>query len=172
MSGVEWLAAAAFIALVAGALVWFNLPRRPAQTMIAAGDLYEKLVARGFKPEFVCTSDAEFTRAVDTRFGQGLLLASSPDVQLVGWAYSDNYKGITLSRQALILMAKVRGEPVIVLMDQSRHDRPQIAKPESGLHVHRAEVGSLVLYEVSTFDAPQLIGGAYDPAKPGAPKPE
>ena len=161
--GAKGLAVAALVALVAGVLFWGNAPRSSRTNFITAGDLYHKLVGRGFEPEFVCTTDKEFNAAVGKRFGQGLLLASSPEIQLVGWAYSNNYKGITISDRTLILMAKVNEQPVIVLMDRAEADRPQTLDPASGLHMHRAEAGELVLYEVSTFDQPRLIDRAYVP---------
>ncbi|MFN0012833.1 MAG: anti-sigma factor family protein [Phycisphaerales bacterium] len=158
-------ALAAVLAL--GALaIWFNLspPAQPRDIEDLPPDTaYARLVAAGFTPQFVCTTDEAFAKAVKDRFGQALLVAATPSVQLLGWAYDAGYRTRVLGNESLILMAKVGGSDTIVIMDKLTNDRSMPAPTAPGLYMHRRVVGSMVVYEVSRSPSPVIADKVYDP---------
>ncbi len=162
-------AAVAALVMLAAGVIWMNLspgPRGPAAGAIAEispETAFTNLVAGGFKPEFVCTTDVEFAKAVKDRFGQALLVAATPSVELLGWAYDAGYRTRVLGDMSLILMAKAEGREVIVLMDKVEHDRAMPPPTAAGLHLHRRVVGRMVVYEVSHAATPVILDKVYDP---------
>jgi hypothetical protein len=165
----RYLAYAAVIAVIAGVVWQFQNPgsKRPAR--LSAGSVFARLMNVGFKPEFVCTTDEEFNKTMKERFGQGLLIASAPNIELIGWAYSKGYSGSVISTDELILMAKVDGKEALVFMDKKEHEpgwgpfRGIEEYPPPGMNVFRGVVGDMVLYELSSSGAPVLINRAYVP---------
>ncbi|MDX2115382.1 MAG: hypothetical protein SFZ24_07140 [Planctomycetota bacterium] len=170
-------AAAALLGLssLAGLYIYnrqFNFPQGGSTTVarITPAELYGRLVDKGFKPEFVCKDDAEFAAATRDRLGQPLLLAQSADVKVLGWAYAGSYRDLTVSFNTLILMTEVKGKPVIVLMDHVRNDRVlPLPEPESGLSMHRRNVGDMMLVEINPFGRAKVLPLAYNPDVEGPP---
>lgn len=158
---------AAMLAISVGIWAWMN--RKPGPIYIRPDEVYTRLVQTGFKPEFICTTDDEFKKAVDDRFDQPLLIAASPDIQLLGWAYSNTYTGLTLGPRCLILMANVNGERALLFMDRKSEDRRLKLAKDSPLHLHRGVVGSMVVYELSPFEKPMLVPRTYNPETGGPP---
>lgn len=166
----RFLAYAAVIALVAVAGYWQLQPSGPkSASQLSIGTVYSRLMTAKFKPEFVCTTDEKFNSTMKDRFGQGLLIASAPNIELIGWAYSTGYSGSVISKDELILMAKVDGKETLVFMDRKSHEPgwgPFGGIKEfapAGMKVFRGEVGEMVLYELSASDKPVLIDRAYIP---------
>lgn len=161
------LAYAAVVALaVVGGWLWMNPPKftsRPAQ--VSTGQVFQRLSSKGFKPDFVCTTDTEFNAAIKERFGQGLLIAAAPNIELIGWAYSGGKAGYVISDDELILMARVDGRDTLVFMDRKGRERRVKKDPPPGMKIFRREVGDLVLYEVTPSDQPTLLDRAFDPAQ-------
>lgn len=153
-----WLGALAASLLAAAVYVYWP---RAEFTLIPAERVYQRTLATGWNPAFVCDTDEEFVRVVAERFGQGLLIPSAtPGVVLNGWAYSDDYAGSPISPQTMILMAHAQDAPVMVLMDTARNDRKVDVPPQSGLRVFRKRIGRLVLYELTPLDRPIVIEAA------------
>jgi hypothetical protein len=153
-----WLGAIAASLLAAAVFVYWP---RAEFTLIPAERVYQRTLATGWNPAFICETDEEFVRVVAERFGQGLLIPSATTgVVLNGWAYSDDYAGSPISPQTMILMAHAEGQPVMVLMDTARNDRTVTVPPESGLQVFRRRVGRLVLYELTPLDRAIVIEAA------------
>lgn len=163
---LAWYAAAACLAMACyvGVSV-FNARFPSGPRVVDPAEVYQRLVKGGFKPEFICTTDEEFSRTMNERFGQPLLVAASPNISLIGWAYGANYSGITISDETLILMARVDGEETLVFMDRAKNDRKVAIDPASGLKLHRGQAGSYVLYELSKRESPQIIPRVYVPGK-------
>lgn len=171
----RWLSIAALVAITAigawlGISQWIS--RGPDVLIVTAPEVYETQLARGFVPEWVCDDDAEFARSVKDRLGQALLVSvaaitGKPDVEVVGWAYpATGYEGkeIVLSKDTMILLARVQREPVVVLVDRLRNDRPDlVSQSREGARVFRSEVGDLVLYEVTPRAEPGVLARAYQP---------
>ncbi|MBC7835981.1 MAG: hypothetical protein H7Y88_12910 [Phycisphaerales bacterium] len=154
-----YAAAAAILLSLAGSWsVYVNLTA-PKFGVVTPQAVYQRLVSSGFNPEFVCTTDEAFVAALVDRFGQGgaVVMEPTPSIELVGWAYANGYEGVTISPDTLVLMARVEGEPVIVLMDKASRDRT-LKKPElESLDMFRRTVGGLVLYEVTSVGGPRII---------------
>ena len=160
-------AVAALVVLAAG-VIWMNLTPGSARRGDAIKDLppdtaYVNLIASGFAPQFVCTTDEAFAKAVRERFGQALLVATTPSLELLGWAYDAGYRTRVLGNDSLILMAKVDGKEVIVVMDRLTTDRPLAQPTTPDIHLHRRVVGQLVVYEVSRSATPLVADKIYDP---------
>lgn len=148
-----WGSAAAILLVALGVFAWAWL-RTPSPQQ-----LYEDLLDEGFTPEWICGDDAKFAAFVAERFGESFLLAPAEKVKVVGWTYADD----VLSEDTAALMAMVADVAVILLIDRRSADR-QLELPTDGkLHLHRRELGSLVLYEVTPHDQPTLLRCAYQP---------
>jgi hypothetical protein len=157
---LKWIGLAAAVLLI-GAGVWSTYVHLTTPTfdrIIQPGELYAEMKARGFPVEFVCTTDAEFAKAISDRFGQGLVLAQTPGLSALGWAYGDNYNGTILGPKTLVLITSVeppaaaKAERVLVLMDNNGNDRTLNVPPDSGLRLFRRETERLVLYEITPLD--------------------
>jgi hypothetical protein len=159
----------AAVVAIAGIVGWWQMsPPTVSIKMpqLSAGQVYANLTSKGFQPEFVCTTDEAFNETMEKRFGQGLLIASAPNIELIGWAYSDGYKGAVVSPKELILMAKVDGRETVVFMDKAKNAPFFGIKKEAppGMNVFKRRVGDIVLYELTSLPTPVLSDRAYDPA--------
>lgn len=151
--GAPWYGLAAAILLgvlgVWSGLRWVDLGRSPLERE------YLRTVAAGFEPQEVCTTDAEFTRWMQEKFGHPMVVKDPPpDLELVGWSYSK-----AISSYTGLLLARVHGEPVLVVLDFAKLDAAE-ARPEPGdedLHVFRRTLGGLVLYEVTPHETPAIV---------------
>lgn len=131
---------------------------------------YEAQVEGGFRPEVVCTSPVEFAEWMRTYFGQPLYPSHADGVELVGWAYAP-----VVSSRSGVLLARVQGKPVVVVVDYAVRDKRPLSLPDSGgLHRFRAQIGSVVLYEVSPLETaavlPLLSAAAPPDLKPATPQ--
>ncbi len=161
---LRWYAAAAAVLLVAAVSV--NILTRERVPVVPPEQVYARLVEGGFKPEFVCTTDEEFAKAVRERLGQALVARAADNLALIGWAYNRQYEGRLISFQTLVLMVRVDEVPVLVLMDRAREDRSVSVPKESGLRVFRRRIGDLVCYEVTPREKPGVLDLLYDPDRP------
>ena len=162
-----------------GAYMWFS---RPGPKDVAPSVVFRRLVDHGFVPEFVCTEPAEFVKTITDRFGSGLGLRDLPTgISVFGWAYSDQYEGRVIGDKTLILMAKVNDQPTLVFIDKLSDDRKltdpgammgnwtggdiknemslqATPRKDGKLSLFRRAVGDLVLYELTPFEQPELLG--------------
>jgi len=83
-----------------------------------------------------------------------------------GWAYGNDYEGQIVGKTTLVLIAHVRGEMVLVLMDRAGEDRVLEKPTDVGLNIFRAENGGLVRYEITRLAQPEVIGPLVDPDRP------
>jgi hypothetical protein len=167
---------------VAGCAAAYFWVTRPGPKEIAPSEVFERLTAHGFVPEFVCTEPAEFVKTVKDRFGTGLAMAETPpEIEILGWAYANDYEGRVIGGKTLILMARVNTRPTLVLIDRLSEDRTlsdpaalmgnwtggDISNPMSvqtspradgKLSLFRRASGKLVLYELTPFERPELLG--------------
>ena len=115
---------------------------------------YQAKVDEGFNAYWSCPAP-RFTETYRRRLGQALRLASmSEGVEVLGLAYSH-----TLTPMTLCLFARVDGQPAIVYADRSAvgdEDQPSLTG-DSGLYLHRREIGELVLYEIAARPSPALL---------------
>lgn len=139
---IPWAAAAAL--LLASFAGWrvCTVSTRPD----ILGPLYHKIVDAGFKPDSVCTTDAEFAGWCRSYLRQAMYPTSRPDgLEYVGWS-----RAPVLGPVSAILLARVHDQPVIVVMERtdSLTDHPGRIK-DPNLHVFRKSIGDVVLYEVT-----------------------
>lgn len=128
--------------------VWIG----PTQRTVAS--LYKREVTHGLEPAWVCSDDQEFAATFALRFDQGLTLAALPTgVEALGISYNQ-----VVGTNALHLLARVQGQPVIVLIQRAdaTPTEPTLAN-DSGLHLFPHKIGLLTLYEVTPLDTPQLL---------------
>ncbi|MGI9427842.1 MAG: hypothetical protein ACR2NM_04245 [Bythopirellula sp.] len=126
---------------------------------VALADIYQKCVADGFRPKWVCDDDREFAETFQRRQGKPLLLKPAAKDLMVGLSY---LKGIT--SRTTTMLARVDGEPILVFVDILQRDSKP-AKPawSSGLNLFRQELAGLVLYEVTPLDQPRVLANFYIP---------
>lgn len=155
--------AAAVLAAVA-TWVWSSQPatNRPVAlptptTLVAA---YRQTIETGFRAYHECKNPSEYENQFRERFGQGLVAAAPPvAVTLLGWGTSE-----LPSSRAYTLLLKRDGKPVMLFFDALSADRAPIREPAAGVNVYRREIGRMVVYEVTPFDAPVLLDSFRDPA--------
>lgn len=117
-------------------------------------EYYRQQVAAGMKPYYVCDPKTdEFAREFKSHFGQGLLMNDEvPGFKCAGVARCNS-----LSPNTLAVLTWMNDTPVIVLIDRKQCNSPAPLSPASGLHLYQRDIGSLVLYEVSPIDHPQVL---------------
>jgi hypothetical protein len=127
-------------------------PNLPLET------IYERCVADGFRPKWVCEDEHEFAATFFARQGQGLLLADLPaGTKMKGLTYCGG-----LSRYTTTMLARVDGLPVMVFVDRGAADtQPTLPSGEIKLHLFRKELGPLVLYELTPLDRPRVSDYLY-----------
>lgn len=155
---IAWRLAAGIVFALAGVWVVSYAMQQPSasnsspytpRTMVQA---YHDAIATGFKPAWKCETDQQFMDTFQRKLGLPLLLADdSPEIEPVGLSY-----GNTLSRGTVHVLARVRGEPVVVFVDRIDRDAAQVTA-SNGLHLHRGQIDGLVLYELSPFPEPRLL---------------
>jgi hypothetical protein len=144
--------AAAAVVLLAAVLGWraWSVANRPD----ILGPLYHQMVDAGFKPNEVCTTDEEFARWTRQYLRESLAPTSHPEgLEYVGWS-----TGRALGNISAILLAKVEGQPVIVVME--RTDRVKTypgALKDTRLHLYRKKVGDVVMYEVTPIGRETIL---------------
>lgn len=148
-----WLLAAASIVMlvVAGGVWWTGSQPTRAES------LYTAQIDSGFQPGWVCDTDFEFARWTNNRLRQPLVPADPmPEgVTTLGWSFVQGSS--PLSDRAAIMLASSHSAKVLVLADRLESDRRVRVSRDSGLHVHRRELGPLVLYEISPLESPTAL---------------
>jgi len=151
------LVAAAVLAVVAGLALQSGAGPEPdyptGAALLPPAELYQGAVAQGFAPQWVCETDEEFATYTERYLGRPLALGETgPDVEALGLSTLR-----LLSPQTLALLARVDGEPVLVLVDRVERDRALELPPEAALTLHRREADGLVLYELTPLAAPRVF---------------
>lgn len=169
------------VLVVLGAIGTYLYLTRVGPKTVPPSQVYQKLIDHGFVPEFVCTTQPEFIKTVRERFGTGLGLRDEPaGLEILGWAYGDAYEGRVVGDSTLVLMARINTRPTLVLIDRVHDDRtiedpaalmgnwtggdiravslPDTPRTDGKLTIFRRQAGALVLYEVTPFDRPGLLG--------------
>lgn len=156
----RWIGYAVAAVIGIAGVVWWSstVPDPEARRILSAGQVLAVSMEGGFKPAFICKDDAEFIAVVKNRFGTGLLVASTETISVLGWAYSDTYAADIVSKNTLVLMAKVDGREVLVFMDRApgEHVLKKGDAPD-GYRLFNRTVGGLVLYELTPFDSARVL---------------
>jgi anti-sigma factor RsiW len=161
LARLRWYGLAAAVCLAAAGIwaTYVNLTTPSFEKFLGPAEVY----AMVDKPEFVCKNDQEFADAVEKRLGQPLVLAAAPGIEALGWAYGDDYNGKIVGAKTMVLINRVGDQKVLVFMDRKRDDRTIAVPAGSGLNLHRREIGSLVVYEVTPLPKAEVIDHLYDP---------
>ena len=155
----------AVLVLLAGGGWWFwntlyppaPAARVPTIRRLTLAEIYREAEQTDFKPDWVCKTDKQFICTFYWKLGHGLLLGEAPvGVQPLGLSYANAVNTGTF--QIVLLTAKVNERGVIVAADNVEKDRGQTIEPGAGLHLHKRRLDHIVLYEVSPFDKPSLLG--------------
>jgi hypothetical protein len=115
--------------------------------------IYAERVARGFRPDWTCRDEREFTMGFIRRLGRRVVLGALPaGARSLGIAYENS-----LSERTTAVLFTVEERPVLVFVDELAADsRPAPPPASSGLHQFRQERAGLVLYEVSPLGEPHV----------------
>ncbi len=115
------------------------------------GTAYHEWLAEGFEPMWVCADDREFIDSFRSTYYQGLVLDELPrGTTALGLSYCNS-----ISARTTALLATVDGVPVVVFIDRIERDHPQ--PTPAGLHLHRRQIGRLILYELSPREEPAVL---------------
>lgn len=148
------LAAAAVLALAGALGYWAVLgsPLSPPPPHAPAPVVYQRVVAGGFEPQWVCEDEPAFIAYTRDLFGSSWVVAPQPGLKLVGWRSASDLLG----PDAGLLLAERAGRRIVVAIDHRRNDRR--IRGGDGLRVFRRRLGDLVMYEVSPLEVPAVIG--------------
>lgn len=160
----ELLAIAATLAVAAiGLWRWYAHDLEPHESYWQNAphgmtSVYRYEVATAYRADWVCENDQQFAGSIWARFGQPLVLGVLPSgTEAVGLSYAN-----TITPEAMHLLARVDGRPVLVFIDRKAADTGQsiglLEHLRTGLRLFSRTVGDLVLYEVTPLDAPHLLG--------------
>jgi hypothetical protein len=117
-------------------------------------EVWAKAVDLGFNPQLAYQGQEQLQRTFFQRHGQAIRLEDLPgDRQVLGLSYLPS-----LSVHTTAILAQSEGQPVIVFADKLARDR-SVKSPPAGskLRIHRRQLGTLVLYELSPFDEAQIV---------------
>ncbi len=162
----RWLVAATIIVVSSLAIVFLDQrisapggAGRDAMSETFA-QTYQRTVDAGFEPGWVCETEQEFADSFRQRVERPVLLHQlPPEVVATGLAYSLR----SMSASTIMLLARVDDAPVMVFVDKKANDRGDLDNEAPGVHVHRREVDSLVMYEVSSLPTPRVLDYLYIP---------
>lgn len=156
------VAAAALLLAAGGWWAWMTwqdegglAPRQiaaplPKQSM---EEVYQGLVAAGFKPKWVCDDEKEFATTFYMRLGQGLVFEKAPPtVAMVGLYYAN-----CISPATIVFLAEAKGEKVLVFADRATEDAKTALPSDYKLHVFQRQVGTLKLYEVTPLKEKSVV---------------
>lgn len=131
--------------------------------------VYDRLVADGLTPLWVCGNNEEFAAYTKRNKGEPLIVArQNPLTEYVGWTYAATDSCTPMQRNSLALMTRHEGQPIVVIVENAQFDQELSLPKKSSLHLHRVQIGKVVLYEVSPFDAP-IVTSQLDTQQPTTP---
>ena len=159
---------AASVALMVSMLPWNgDSTDQPFFEPRALAQVYREEVEHGFRPYYICEDEERFADTFRKRQDVSLRLKATPDDRkMLGLSYTGGLSSQTTAMLCRVLGPDTKtdasldddGEPVIVFVNRKAIDNQRLATSEaSGLHVHRAELDDLVLYEVSPFSVPTML---------------
>lgn len=165
-----WVAAALLLigcGIILGLRSWprpTSVVRAPESQRSTFREIHQRLVDRGYTPDWECPPGPKFAMYVYWRLGQTLLVTNTPPgVELVGWAYA-----ASLSPETMVLLTRVDGKPVTVFIDRAEVDSPQYLAAIDGRSVFRREIHNLVTYELSDGPGPVILPLLFEPSiEPG-----
>lgn len=152
------LVGACLLVIASGGMIWVGAnwntwmrQLRDAAPMSLA-EIYDRNVSCGFTPDLLSEEPTDFPTVFHRRHGVALKLRPMPsEIEILGLASMGG-----LSAKTTTLLCRVEGSPVMVFVDSKQDDCKRVGKLDAGLYSFRREIGSVVLYELSPFDAPRI----------------
>lgn len=115
------------------------------------GGLYAELVEESRQLLGACNVPHDFELHFQDTYGQELFVDATGAMSLEGPFTSQRWPSTT------ILSSPQQPEPILILVDAVTHDPKPVLEADSPAHLFRRELGSLVLYELSPWDKPQML---------------
>jgi len=118
-------------------------------------EAYRHEIDTGFEEQWFCDGEV-FASELRSIYGEPVAIYTETlpdDVDMLGLDYANS-----LSERTTAVLFRVRGEPVIVFVDRIERDANHAPPTSDGVHAHRRTIGRLVLYEVSPFEKPTVLG--------------
>jgi hypothetical protein len=126
----------------------------------SAKQIYAIAVERGMTPSWTCTAE-ELPARIAQHFASAATIAFAQlpaNVELLGWSEPYYFGVQAVRRDDLFLMARVDGEPVVLVVAKAGDERPTLAStPSTQATAHEAQVGEYLLIEASTLGEAKLI---------------
>lgn len=148
---VRVAALAAMVTLVTAAAIFALNVNDP---MRGNGSAMHQGFVRNPAPTIVCDTPEKFLAYTREHLGTTIAASFAPGVTLVGWRDAGPGYGAE-SRVRLLMAYGPSGEPVVVLFQPRRMDRPTL--PCGTLKMHSARFGALEAWEISPLDAPCVL---------------
>ncbi len=136
----------------------------------SAGELHQAQLDAGFRPLWICEDEAEFREYTQLRLGIALRVEPTPGVELVGWTTRGGRYGMPGEQ---ILLARVDGQPVVVLVSRGQIGPEPRDLPSEQIRPKRRQVDEIVLWELGPGESAAVIGGfevAPVPESPNSPR--
>jgi hypothetical protein len=148
---VRLAALAAMVTLVTAAAIFALNVNDP---MRGNGSAMHQGFVRNPAPTIVCDTPEKFLAYTREHLGTSIAASFAPGVTLVGWR--DAGPGYGEESHVRLLMAYgPSGEPVVVLFQPRRMDRPTL--PCGTLKMHSARFGGIEAWEISPLDTPCVL---------------
>lgn len=119
---------------------------------IALDVLYQKTVAAGFNPRWVCSDEGEFVDTFAKRLRQGLRFVPTEGLAMIGLDYAN-----TMSEFSITFLGQAQGQNVLVTIDRASLDKGLSLPEGCNLHLFKRVIGKLVLYEITPLNEMQLL---------------
>lgn len=126
---------------------------RPRVAQVVAADFYQAQIEAGFKPDWVCDAKRfreTFTYSLKPMSFVESLLPTGAAMAGLSYVYFDDHT-------ALVMLAEVDEEPVLVFADRAEQADRYEHDAASGLYQFKREVSGLVLIEISPRPEPVFL---------------
>lgn len=165
-SQLPWRWAAGIAAAVVVSVTAWLLLRGPGLPMRVDALAYYRQVAPDLVPQTVCDTPEAFEAFVRASYGVALTADFDAGVRFVGWNATapaairpeDRYK----QHPSALLARAPTGEPVVVFIHRATEDGPDATGAAvsryPALNTFRAQVGGVMLVEVTPLERPTVLG--------------
>lgn len=144
-------------AVLAGAYFWLRPPAPEALPSTPAA-AYAALERSGFTATFPESDPRQLSILISNKISHELVFAAGKDVEYVGVRTLPGGSPLRLG-----VLAKVRGRPVLVVLDVvgAASSTPDAGLPtsggEGGLHAHHARLGQVDAVEITPWETPSVL---------------
>lgn len=129
--------------------------------------IYQKVVDKGFEPDWFCEDEKLFADTFAERQGKGVWLRPLPEgIRMAGLAY---HKG--LGESTTSMLAWVDDKPVMLFVDKSNAIPKRLLedRPDDDLQIFTQRLGNLTIVEVTPFEESKIASFLYLAEPPKEP---